>query len=250
MTFTVREATPDDCLGVRRVLDAAMLEIRDDLGERIEAGDVLVAETADDRPVLGALVLVPRERARVAVADGESADGAAGSESADGERGAHVDAVAVRRARRGRGIGSALVRTAAERQPRLTAEFDPGVRDFYESLGFEIEAGDDGRLRGRYGFESDGERAISAWSQTPTRRVRSGPKIELPIFEYSGMDDTKRRRLAVVWVAFAVVIAYVTLADGFTAEIGDLLGLLVAVLGLGLAYVYYANPNEILDFGE
>lgn len=64
------------------------------------------------------------------------------------------------------------------------------------------------------------------------------------------MDDTKRRRLAVIWVAFALVITYVTLADGFTAGVGDLLGLLVALLGLGLAYVYYANPNEILDFGE
>jgi GNAT superfamily N-acetyltransferase len=135
MTVEVREATPGDRLGVRRVLDAAMLEVRDDLGKRIEAGDVLVACEAgidDDHPILGALVLVPRSRT------------------------AHVHAVAVRRARRGRGIGSELVRAAAERHPRLTAEFDPNVRDFYESLGFEIEAVDDGRLRGRYGFESDG----------------------------------------------------------------------------------------------
>ena len=64
------------------------------------------------------------------------------------------------------------------------------------------------------------------------------------------MDETKRRRLAVIWVAFAVVIAYVTLADGFTVGVGDLLGLLVALLGLGLAYIYYANPNEILDLRE
>jgi threonine/homoserine efflux transporter RhtA len=64
------------------------------------------------------------------------------------------------------------------------------------------------------------------------------------------MDDTKRRRLTAVWVAFAVVVTYVTLADGFTSDVGDLLGLLVALLGLGLAYVYYANPNGILDFEE
>lgn len=152
MSVTVREATPDDLLGVRRVLDAAMLEVRDDLEERIEAGDVLVAEAEDvpaaeaddDRPTLGALVLVPRECA----GDSEPGD----SEPGDNEQGAHVHAVAVRRARRGRGIGSALVRAAAERQPRLTAEFDPDVRPFYESLGFDVEATDDGRLRGRYGF--------------------------------------------------------------------------------------------------
>ena len=151
----VREATPDDRLGVRRVLDAAMLEVRDDLEERIEAGDVLVAEAGDgpvaeaddDRPVLGALVLVPCERA---------GDIARDSEPGDSVQGAHVHAVAVRRARRGHGIGSALVQAAIERQPRLTAEFEPSLRDFYESLGFGIEAADDGRLRGRYGFESDG----------------------------------------------------------------------------------------------
>lgn len=64
------------------------------------------------------------------------------------------------------------------------------------------------------------------------------------------MDETKRRRLAVVWVAFALLIAYFALADGFTAEVGDLLGLLVALLGLGLAYLYYANPGGVLDLGE
>jgi GNAT superfamily N-acetyltransferase len=145
MTVTVCEATPDDRLGVRQVLDAAMLDVREDLPDRIDAGDVLVAEavrgdseavrgysnaeegdseTETDRPILGALVLVPRGNA------------------------AHVDAVAVRRARRGQGIGVALVRTAAERHARLTAAFDSDVRPFYESLGFEISERKDGRLRG------------------------------------------------------------------------------------------------------
>lgn len=137
MSVSVREATPDDRLGVQRVLDAAMLQIRDDLGERIAAGDVLVA-TEDDSPILGALVLAPR------------------NQSAHIDAGAHIDAVAVRRARRGQGIGSALVRAAVERHDRLTAEFDPGVRPFYESLGFEIsrreadESKNDDRLRGCY----------------------------------------------------------------------------------------------------
>ena len=120
----VRAAAPGEHLPVVRVLDAAMLAT-DGVRERVGRGDALVA--VEDGRVLGALLLDPREN------------------------GAHVDAVAVRRARRGQGIGTALVESAAERADRLTADFDPGVRPFYESLGFEIEPadGDDGeRLRG------------------------------------------------------------------------------------------------------
>jgi len=145
----VREAKASDRLGVRRVLDAAMLEVRDDLGQRLDAGDVLVASEeraaesdGAETPVLGALVLVPADEARRDAANIEAA---------------HIDAVAVRRARRGRGVGTALVRAAAERRGRLTAAFDPGVRPFYESLDFEISPveGDSERLRGRY--DADGE---------------------------------------------------------------------------------------------
>lgn len=160
MSVAVREATADDSLGVRRVLDAAMLEVREDLEARIEAGDVLVAEDGagsraehdcDDRsdaPILGALVLVPCEIAH------ESGEWAAFADSAHADA-MHVDAVAVRRARRDRGVGSALVREAAARPPRLTAEFDPAVRPFYESLGFEVApvAGADDRLRGVFEAE-------------------------------------------------------------------------------------------------
>ncbi|WP_115863160.1 hypothetical protein [Halorussus litoreus] len=64
------------------------------------------------------------------------------------------------------------------------------------------------------------------------------------------MNETHRRRLAAVWVAFAGVMAYVTVADGITADVGDVLGLLTVALGLGLAYVYYAKPNGMLDFGR
>jgi GNAT superfamily N-acetyltransferase len=128
MSFEVREASSEDRLDVRRVLDAAILEVGNDFGERLDAGDVLVAEEDGRGAILGALVLVP------------------------GESNAHVDAVAVRRARRAQGVGTALVRAAAERRARLTAEFDPGVRPFYESLGFEISGveGDEDRLRGQY----------------------------------------------------------------------------------------------------
>lgn len=148
MTAEVREATPDDRLGVRRVLDAAMLEVREDLPERIDAGDVLVVSEGEDAPVLGALVLVPHERAEASI------DGEHGAQ-VDAMGAMHVDAVAVWRARRGQGVGSALVRAATERHPRLTAEFDADVRPFYESLGFQIREAEDGRLRGRFGFESD-----------------------------------------------------------------------------------------------
>jgi len=55
----------------------------------------------------------------------------------DGDR---IDAVAVRRNRRGQGIGTALVEAAAARRERLVAEFDAGVRPFYECLGFAVES--------------------------------------------------------------------------------------------------------------
>ncbi|UPV75524.1 GNAT family N-acetyltransferase [Halorussus limi] len=146
----VREATADDRLGVRRVLDAAMLDVRDDLEARIDAGDVLVANERDreNGPIIGALVLVPH-------GDGgpDATDEAAPTVTGDA---AHIDAVAVRRARRGQGVGAALVRAAAERRAPLTAAFDPGVRPFYDSLGFEISRSesDADRLRGRY--DADG----------------------------------------------------------------------------------------------
>lgn len=131
----VRTATPDDALEVRRILDAAMLE-PGDVEDRIAAADVFVAgdrrggsardsDTGADR-VLGTAVLEP-------LAD---------------ERGAHVGAIGVRRRHRGRGLGSALIETALEREGRLTARFDDGVRPFYERLGFAIEPIDDQRSRG------------------------------------------------------------------------------------------------------
>jgi len=119
-SIRVRRAAAADHLDVLRILDGAMLETdADRVCERIEAGSVLVATVAD-RPV-GTLVR-------------------------DGDR---VAAVATRRRHRDRGVGSALVRAALEGREQLVAEFDPGVRPFYESLGFDIEAVGDGRLRGR-----------------------------------------------------------------------------------------------------
>jgi GNAT superfamily N-acetyltransferase len=107
----VRDARPDDRGAALNILDAAMLQ-----SDQAEAGTLLVA--VDDGSVVGALVLVDDQ----------------------------VDAIAVRRRRRGQGIGSALVRAAHERHVRLVAVFDPKVRPFYESLGFTIRENGDGRF--------------------------------------------------------------------------------------------------------
>ena len=110
----LRRAAADETAAVRGILDAAMLEVG---GAALEEETTLVA--AVEGRLLGTLVL-------------------------DGEE---IVAVAVRPGRRGQGVGTALVEAAAARRERLTAGFDPGVRPFYESLGFEIEC-DDGRCRG------------------------------------------------------------------------------------------------------
>ncbi|POG56823.1 GNAT family N-acetyltransferase [Haloferax marisrubri] len=123
---TVREGDPDELVAVMRVLDAGLLEA--DAGEvrdRLAAGDCLVAEASGR--VVGALVL-------------------------DGD---YIDAVAASPSRRGRGVGTALVRAALDRRGRLVADFDGGVRPFYESLGFDIEE------RNRSGSRNEGAGAVA-----------------------------------------------------------------------------------------
>ncbi len=137
---TIRAAVPNDHLGVMRVLDGGNLESDAATVERrIDAGVVLVA--VDDGRVIGALVATPRpagrEDERVAPDPrvGRSGDDASVAE----EYGAHVDAVAVRLRRRGQGIGTELMRAAADRWRPLTADFYPGLSGFYEKLEFDIE---------------------------------------------------------------------------------------------------------------
>ncbi|GGC51816.1 GNAT family N-acetyltransferase [Haloferax sulfurifontis] len=117
----VREGDPDELVAVMRVFDAGLLEA-DAAGvrDRLAAGDCLVAEASGR--VVGALAL-------------------------DGD---YIDAVAASPSRRGRGVGTRLVRAALDRRGRLVADFDGGVRPFYEALGFDIEerGDDDGRFRG------------------------------------------------------------------------------------------------------
>ena len=129
----VESATAADRLDVLRVLDAAMLATdAEQIAAQIDAGDVLVARADRTGAVVGALVMTRPE---------------------PGKR--HVDAVAVRRARRGRGIGSALVASAvraAAADPdasRITVAFDADLEAFYADLGFTTEPAGEGRRRGR-----------------------------------------------------------------------------------------------------
>ena len=136
--FAVESATPDDRLDILRVLDAAMLETdTETVDAAVDAGDALVARFDRTDAVVGALVSVRRETDWL-----------------------HVDAVAVRRSRRGRGVGSALVAGAVRRGERdpgievVTAEFDAELKGFYRNLGFDIvpvaddDNSDDERFRG------------------------------------------------------------------------------------------------------
>lgn len=117
----IRTARSDELSTVMNILDGASLAVDATVArERIGNEEVLVA--TDGGRVLGACVL-------------------------DGHE---IEAIAVRRARRGQGIGSILIEAAAEAvEGTLTAEFDGRVRPFYDSLGFAIEPADEpGRFRG------------------------------------------------------------------------------------------------------
>ena len=108
--ITVRHGRESDLLAALRILEGAMLKIgASQIRRHTESDEVLVAE-ADGR-IVGALVR-------------------------DGE---HVEAIAVRPQRRGRGIGSRLIEAALAETGGVTVEFREEVRPFYESLGFDIE---------------------------------------------------------------------------------------------------------------
>ncbi|SIR53090.1 hypothetical protein SAMN05421858_2670 [Haladaptatus litoreus] len=62
------------------------------------------------------------------------------------------------------------------------------------------------------------------------------------------MDETKRRRLSLIWIVFALLMAIYVLQDGFETSTGDLLGLFTVAFGIGLAALYYLNPGDVLSF--
>lgn len=179
MSVTVRTGTPTDAVAVRRTLNAAALQVPDDLDAALTEGRVVVAER---ETVVGAAVTrpvptdvaecvartaasgpspgdTPRRTAESPALDTESGDSTLDTES---ERatpdttgavsraawvtaGTHVAAVAVVRRLRGRGIGSALVeRVAARTDGPVTARFGERVEPFYAALGFERVPTDDG----------------------------------------------------------------------------------------------------------
>jgi GNAT superfamily N-acetyltransferase len=114
----IRVAETDELVDVMRVLDGAVLEIdAETVQRRLGTDCVVVAER--DGHVVGALV----------------------------REGDHIDAVAVRRRHRDAGIGGSLVRDALDRTGRVTVDFDPRVREFYDALRFDVTERD-GRLWG------------------------------------------------------------------------------------------------------
>lgn len=125
--MNVRRGHAGELTAILTVLDAGNLDVSSAaVRTGLADGRVFVAVEGDR--VLGALLLV-------ASADAEARE---------------IDAVAVRPGRRGQGIGTALVRAAADCHDRLVANFDAGVRPFWVSLGFEVEsAGEPGRFLGR-----------------------------------------------------------------------------------------------------
>jgi GNAT superfamily N-acetyltransferase len=113
---TVREGRSDEHVAVMRLFEGALLDVdAETVAAGLAADGLLVAEPADRERIVGAMLV----------------------------DGGHVRAVAVHPNWRRRGVGTALVATAAERFGRLTADFDPRIRGFYESLGFEVSRCDD-----------------------------------------------------------------------------------------------------------
>lgn len=110
----VRTATQEDVVDISNVLDGALLDVEmTTLRSAIDDRSVLLAVTSEedtDERVVGVVVLVENE----------------------------IVALAVRRRRRGQGIGTTLVQESAKSRDVLTAEFDERVRPFWGSLGFTI----------------------------------------------------------------------------------------------------------------
>lgn len=120
----IRTADAEDIVAAMNVLDGANLEVsKETVRRRLESGHVLVASGT---VVSGVLVADP-EPDDVFVSDDE------------GEV-VHVEAIAVRRRRRGQGIGTRLLAAASARWGPISATFDPTVVDFYRSVGFEIRS--------------------------------------------------------------------------------------------------------------
>jgi GNAT superfamily N-acetyltransferase len=121
-----------------------------------------VAETASAGPLELRPALAEERSAAMNVLDGAMlrTDGVAvgglwvaleegrviGAAMLDGDR---IDAIAVRRRRRGAGVGSALVGALARSVDRLVVDCGPSVAPFWAQLGFDLETLPDGRRWGQ-----------------------------------------------------------------------------------------------------
>lgn len=137
---SIRRGDPTDRLAVVRLFDAAMLDTAADrLSRQLSATDGLVLIATREETPVGAIALdaAPASEEKRVTVDATRVDS-----DTDPMR---ITAIAVRRRRRDRGIGRALIEAAAERvAPRpLTAGFDEGVRPFYNACGFEIDPHND-----------------------------------------------------------------------------------------------------------
>ena len=136
MSHSIRRGDPDDLVDVMRLFDGALLEtdanrVRARLvGER---GSLLVSTT--EGRLVGAIAVLTADET---------------SEELVWPDSVYISAIAVQKARRGRGIGQSLIEAAAEwAGPRsLSATFDERVQPFYAACGFEIVRRE-GRLWGR-----------------------------------------------------------------------------------------------------
>ncbi len=121
--MNIRPAFSSERPAVFNVLDGALLAIEyDRVSELLETEQVHVAvtETEPER-ILGVVVIENEE----------------------------ILAIAVRRRRRGQGIGTALVTDLKQRNDRLVACFDERVAPFWQAMQFITDSSTDtGRLRG------------------------------------------------------------------------------------------------------
>jgi GNAT superfamily N-acetyltransferase len=135
---TVRPARDGELAAVMNVFDGAMLAVDGaTVAEGIAADRDAVLVAEDGGRIVGALVLDVPERGGLAPRPEEVRPETR-----------HVEAVAVRRRRRGQGIGRRLIEAAAGRCDYLTADYRAEVRPFYEALGFSVTDDDGERLRG------------------------------------------------------------------------------------------------------
>lgn len=109
--FKIRTAKEAEIAEIASIFDAAALQTEiESLTTAIQSGDALVAARPTG-PILGAIFLA----------------------------GNQITAIAVRPGRRGQEIGTVLVDACAGRHDKLLARFDPSVRPFWESVGFEVK---------------------------------------------------------------------------------------------------------------